>query len=327
MKRIDPSRHNFMSTAFHSGVYASLRAHNSTAAGDVRVELVEREAKETEYVTVLEEVMQKEKGILALLTQFSDTYLRSVQPVLPRFDLVSFAPFTGSSAVRGWNPNAYFVRADPAAELLALLRYAVAQLRVLRLGFMYLQGSFFGDNEYKQARRVMSEMGYTFCGVFTVNSFLTGEAAPEEFDAAWERFAATRPQAVIVFGSLVEDTMKFIRKMLTDGRTAGAYLLAPLVLQSAVLKNWRAAVDDDGAKFVPGQVITTGTTPLADDVQYNAIQRFQGVMRDYLANSGQTDYNDTEHFLNNDSDGELMVDGWIAGEVLAQALRDRNAVK
>ncbi|RNE97079.1 esag4 [Trypanosoma rangeli] len=43
-------------------------------------------------------------------------------------------------------------------------------------------------------------------------------------------------------------------------------------------------------------------------------------MQDYLENSGQTDYADKDHFLKNDGDGELMVSGWIAGEVLAQAL-------
>ncbi|RNF11021.1 receptor-type adenylate cyclase, partial [Trypanosoma rangeli] len=110
---------------------------------------------------------------------------------------------------------------------------------------------------------------------------------------------------VMVFGSPTRDTSKFIRRMLMDGRPAGAHLLAPSAVQSAVVETWRAVVADGGAKFVRGQVVSTGTTPLARDTQYGAIQRFQGVMRDYLANSGQTDYNDTEHFLKNESEGEL----------------------
>ncbi|RNE97080.1 receptor-type adenylate cyclase [Trypanosoma rangeli] len=116
-------------------------------------------------------------------------------------------------------------------ELLALLRFAVTRLRVLRLGFMYLQNVSFGDRECKLAQRVMSGMGYKLSGVFTVKSSLTGEADPKEFDAAWERFAVTRPQAVIVFGSPLSDTAKFIVKMLTDDRTASAYLLVPSALQ------------------------------------------------------------------------------------------------
>ncbi|RNE96142.1 receptor-type adenylate cyclase, partial [Trypanosoma conorhini] len=67
--------------------------------------------------------------------------------------------------------------------------------------------------------------------------------------------------------------------------------------------------------------------PLAKDARYDAIRRFQGAMRDYLKSIGQKDYKDTEHFLNNDNDGELMVDGWIAGEVLARALRDCKGVR
>ncbi|RNE96646.1 receptor-type adenylate cyclase [Trypanosoma conorhini] len=251
----------------------------------------------------------------------------SALPVLSRFDLVSFAPFTGSSAVNGWNSNMYFVRPGPKAELLALVRYAVAQLRVLRLGFMYLQDGIFGEAEYEQAERVLSAMGYEFCGVFAVKTASSGEADPNEFKDAWERFAATRPQAVIVFGSFSKCTDKFIETMLKDERTAGAYLLAPSAVQPTVLRVWRAAVADDGVKFVPGQVFATGTNPLANDARYDAIQRFQAVMRVYLENSGQRDYNDTEHFLNNDGDGELMVDGWIAGEVLAQALSDCKGVR
>ncbi|RNE97225.1 esag4, partial [Trypanosoma rangeli] len=325
MRALDLTSPKAMVTAFYSGVNASLWAHNHADEEGVYVEVVRREAKMTEFSTVLEEVMQKEKSIVALLTQFGDTYLKAVLPVLSRFDLVSFAPFTGSSAVRGWNPNVYFVRANPVAELLALLRYAVTQLRVLRLGFMYLQGGFFGDNEYEQAQRVMSEMGYTFCGVFSVTLLLSGDTNPNEFGAAWERFAATRPQAVIVFGSPIPDTAKFVRNMLTDDRTAGAYLLAPSAVQSIVVEAWRAAVAD-GVKFVPGQVVTTGTNPLAKDMQYLAIWRFQRVMQDYLANSGQKDYNDTDHFLKHDTEGELMVDGWITGELLVQALSNRKWV-
>ncbi|RNE97679.1 receptor-type adenylate cyclase, partial [Trypanosoma conorhini] len=164
--------------------------------------------------------MQKEKDILTLLAQFGDAPVKKVLPVLPRYGLVSFAPFTGSTLVRGWNPNVYFVRADPATELLALLRYAVAELRVLRLGFMYLQGVSFGDREYEQAQSVMSAMGYALSGVFTVKRAAQGGADNREFDEAWDQFAATRPQAVIVFGSPYPETRKFIEKMLTDRSTA-----------------------------------------------------------------------------------------------------------
>ncbi|EKF28280.1 receptor-type adenylate cyclase, putative, partial [Trypanosoma cruzi marinkellei] len=172
----------------------------------------------------------------------------------------------------------------------------------------------------------MLGMGYELSGVFSVESSWTGGAEKEVFEAAWEAFADTRPQAVIVFGPRINDTVKFVGRMLTDRRTAGAYLLAPLVLQDLVLRVWRGAVAG-GVEFVPGQVITTGTNPLARDTRYKAIQRFQTVTQNYLALSGQTHYADNDHFLKDDNDGEMMVAGWIAAEVLSQALGSREWVK
>ncbi|EKF26929.1 receptor-type adenlyate cyclase, putative, partial [Trypanosoma cruzi marinkellei] len=191
---------------------------------------------------------------------------------------------------------------------------------------MYLQGVSFGDREYAQAQRVMLGMGYELSGVFSVESSWTGGAEKEVFEAAWEAFADTRPQAVIVFGSPINDTVIFVGRMLTDRRTAGAYLLAPLVLQDLVLSMWRGAVAG-GVEFVPGQVITTGTNPLAKDTEYEAIQRFQTVMRAYLEKSDHTHNAGADHFLKDDGDGEMMVAGWIAGEVLSQALGSREWVK
>ncbi|RNF02678.1 receptor-type adenylate cyclase [Trypanosoma conorhini] len=316
-----------------AGLNASLHSRNFIVEDDVRVEIVLQNTTFATYPSDLSAVLRDNNDIYAVVGHCGDRLLENIKGALAQENVVAFAPFTGSSVVRGWNPNVYFLRADPGAELLALLRYAVTELQVLRLGFMYLQDVSYGDREYEQAERVLSAMGYALSGVFTVKSAVQGGADPTEFDDAWERFAATRPQAVIVFGSPIADTMKFIRRMLTDARTAGAYLLVPSALQDVLLSNWRAVVDNGSAKFVPGQVITTGTNPLAKDARYDAIRRFQAVMREYLKNSGQRDYNDTEHFLNNDGDGELMVDGWIAGEVLAQALsnpkwvKDRNSFK
>ncbi|ORC86669.1 putative receptor-type adenylate cyclase, partial [Trypanosoma theileri] len=102
-----------------------------------------------------------------------------------------------------------------------------------------------------------------------------------------------------------------------------AVLLGPLAVQDMLLSVWREAVDA-GVPFVSGQVITTGTNPLAKDTQYVAIQRFQREMEKYLNESGQTFFDDPQHFLNNDNDGEVMFSWWIAGEVLMQAMSSRE---
>ncbi|PWV12899.1 putative receptor-type adenylate cyclase [Trypanosoma cruzi] len=213
-----------------------------------------------------------------------------------RHGLALFAPFTGSSLVRGRNPKFYFLRADPAAELLALLRYALVHLRVRRLGFIYMEGEYFGGTEYELAERAISGMGYELSDVFSVESSVNGGAKKEAFDAAWEAFADTQLQAVIVFGSPTNDAVRLVRRMLAGKRTAGAYMLASSVLQDLVLRVWRAAVAG-GVVFVPGQVTTTGTNPLAKDTQCEAIRRFQELMREYLEKSGQKYYTDKDSFF------------------------------
>ncbi|EKF26465.1 receptor-type adenylate cyclase, putative, partial [Trypanosoma cruzi marinkellei] len=97
-------------------------------------------------------------------------------------------------------------------------------------------------------------------------------------------------------------------------------------LQDLVLRVWRGAVAG-GVEFVPGQVITTGTNPLAKDTEYEAIQRFQTVMRAYLARKKEEQLGVGRNFPNDDNEGEMMVAGWIAGEVLSQALGSREWVK
>ncbi|RNE97017.1 esag4, partial [Trypanosoma conorhini] len=313
--------------AVELGLMGALWSRNFTAADGVNIEVISKATTTQGSGAAVEEAVKTAKDLLLLAGVIGDTTFLHTLPAVMRNSLVSFAPFTGSSVVREWNPNVYFVRADPAAELLALLRYAVAELRVLRLGFMYLQGVSFGDREYEQAQHVMSRMGYALSGVFTVKSSVLGGADDKEFDDAWERFVATRPQAVIVFGSPYQDTKKFMKRMLKDERTAGAYLLAPSAVQDAVLGAWRAAVDNGGLKFVPGQVIATATNPLAKDTRYNAIRRFQEVMKKYLANRTDIKSGAGQGFPDENNAGELMVAAWIAGEVLAQALGNREWVK
>ncbi|KAF8293073.1 hypothetical protein TcYC6_0108790 [Trypanosoma cruzi] len=116
-------------------------------------------------------------------------------------------------------------------------------------------------------------------------------------------------------------------RMLAGKRTSGAYLLASSVLQDLVLRVWRAAAVAGGVEFVTGQVITTGTNPLAKDTQCEAIRRFQELMRVYLEKSGQKYYADKDSFFIHDDEGDMMVAGWISGEVLSQALGGREWVR
>ncbi|KAH9600950.1 Adenylyl cyclase class-3/4/guanylyl cyclase [Trypanosoma melophagium] len=312
--------------SFVAGFNASLWSRDFTVTDGIRVEIVVKETTFQASGDVVERALKADPDILALQGIFGDTAVEIALPALAKHSVVAFAPITAFSSLRKWNPNVYFVCAEPAAELLALVNHAVNTLRVRRLGFMYLQNEYFGNSDYEQAERFISSMGYEFCGVFTLKSSLSEPAEGGAFNAMWEAFADTRPQAVIVFGAAVEDTAEFIKRMLTDRRTAGAYLLGYSLLQSMLLSVWREAVDNS-VRFLSGQVITTGTNPLANDTGFTAIRRFQKAMKTYLSESDQTIFEDHQHFLNYDTDGEMMVAGWITGEVLLQAMSSREWLK
>ncbi|RNE97263.1 adenylate cyclase, partial [Trypanosoma conorhini] len=310
--------------AYKSGVSAALRSRNFM----VDERQLQRIAPpvgvaQNDVRAVITQAMTTDPDILAVVGPVGDETLLEALPVLEQYDLVALGPYTGSATVRYWETHFYFLRTDPMSGLYAHIWYVTTYLRVYRLGFMYLTDVSYGDDEYAAAEDLMEGMGYSLCGVFKLPGTKTWSESDAGFQAAWEAFVATRPQAVIVFGKPSTTTEVFIRKMLHDDRTRGVYLLSPLGLQSLLVSTWKDAVVA-GLPFVAGQIITTGANPLANDMRYDAIKRFQMVMEDYLKNSGQTDYSDADHFLKNELDGELMVAGWEVGEVLLQLFASRE---
>ncbi|CBH18804.1 expression site-associated gene (ESAG) protein,putative [Trypanosoma brucei gambiense DAL972] len=311
-------------TAINAGFSASLESRQWTVAGSVKVEVVYPERYETlpeDFIKEQLELETDQNKIVIVYGPLGDKSVIYSIPYLVNHSVVALGLMTGSGEVRRWNPYLYFLRADPAAETLALIRYALCQLRVLRLGFMYLQGVHYGDEEYALTVNVMSQMGYELHGVFTVMS-PDGEPAPDgEFKEVFERFAAALPQAIIVFGAPEKDTAKFLMMMVAEERVARSYILGPSSVQVSLAEMWRLALEAAGASFAPGQLLFTGTNPLAKDSQYIAIKRFQGVMSEYLkTHVSETNITEADYFLTHDPEGELMVYGWIAGEVLSQAL-------
>ncbi|CBH10698.1 receptor-type adenylate cyclase GRESAG 4,putative [Trypanosoma brucei gambiense DAL972] len=311
--------------AINAGLNASFAARQWTVAPNVTVQVVPPPPNNVEVVDALQRVATTEKGLFVVFGPLTDIETLHALPLLKREDLVAFAPSTGSSIVRGWNPNIYFIRASPTAELIALVRHAVSQLRLLRIGFMYLQNASFGDSEYKHAVELFSHMGRELCGVFTKNIDDEGLYGGHDFDFLWNDFALTEPQGVILFAPPGKDSIQFMKKLVADKRTRDAYVLAPSALEFSIVGAWREALEAAGAPLKFGQVILTGTNPLAADIRYQAIRRFQDHMRSYLsANPGVTVFNGTDNFDHDDVDGRLMVYGWIAGEVLSQALSSRE---
>nr|AEL79573.1 esag4 [Trypanosoma evansi] len=318
-------------TAINAGFNASLKSRNWTVAGSVKVEVVypsNLDLMPEDFIKKQLELETDQNKIVIVYGPLGDQSVMHSIPHLMNHSVVAFGLMTGSTFIRQWNQYLYFLRADPAAETLVLIRYALCQLRVLRLGFMYLQGVHYGEEEYALTVDVMSRMGYELHGVFTVMS-PDGEPAPDaEFKEVFERFAAALPQAIIVFGSPEKDTAKFLMMMAVDERIARSYILCPSAVQAKLPQMWLRALEAAGASFAPGQLLFTGTNPLAKDSQYIAIKRFQEVMSEYLkAHVGETNITETDYFLTHDLEGELMVYGWISGEVLTQALSSLEWLK
>ncbi|CBH13844.1 receptor-type adenylate cyclase GRESAG 4,putative [Trypanosoma brucei gambiense DAL972] len=311
-----------------AGFNASIQSRSSTLPQNVVLEIVTPPDDGVPLQKFLEEGLKKGKGELPIvLGPVGDRNTLSVTSYLHKEKIVAFSPITGSLLVRKWRQNLYYLTASPAAEVLALIRYAVSQLRLRRLGFMYLKGVSFGDKEYKMTVKAMSMMGRKLCGVFEIDGSTNGKLSNDDFLVVWNSFARTLPQGVIVFGSPIDETQKFVACVASDYRTRHAYLLLPSTLQFLVADTWSQTLDIAGRAYVPRQIILTGVTPLPTDTEYKAIRRFQEDMKTYMGkefgnNTAQTKKG--SRHVDDDVDGEMMVFGWIAGEVLSRALSSRE---
>ncbi|AAZ11035.1 receptor-type adenylate cyclase GRESAG 4, putative [Trypanosoma brucei brucei TREU927] len=315
-----------------AGFNASITNGNPPSGANVEVVYVPT-MDDSKYADYLGKHMTTHDGkeLPVILGPVGDKNTLGLLKYFKEKNVTSFSPFTGSSKVRSWNPNLYFLTASPAAEMLALLRYAITQLRLHRLGFMYLKDVSYGDDEYKLAVELTTRMDRKLCGVFALKSQIGKESDDSSFSAEWDKFANARPQGVIVFGSPIPDTKKFLIKSLEDERTKGGYLLIPSTLQYVIENKWAKELGRD--RFVPDKIIITGTNPLAKDDGYDAIKRSKDDMAKYLKlnrnNFSKDNWNvnlnvDESNFTEQDTEGELMVSGWIAGEVLKQALSCRE---
>ncbi|CCD15203.1 unnamed protein product, partial [Trypanosoma congolense IL3000] len=314
--------------AMNAGFNASLAAQNWTAGYGVDVKVIRPPTYTvlpTKYLKTYLDENSEDTSLLVVLGPLGESDTVEAYETLEENDLVGFAPITASSRLLSYRPNLYFLRPERTAELIALIHYAQTHLRVLRLGFMYMDGVNNGNEHYQQAAGFMARMGYRFHGVFAVATGDGSEVDDDEFDAAWELFAEENPQAVIMMAVIKTVTKKFITSLVSDPRTSEAVLLAPALLQTSITDAWVDALEAANVSFVPHRVVQTGTNPLAVDTTYDAIKRFQVEMKNYLTSyGGWSGFNDTEHFKNDDTDGEFMVSGWIAGKVLSQALRSHG---
>ncbi|KEG05156.1 putative receptor-type adenylate cyclase, partial [Trypanosoma grayi] len=96
--------------AVNSGFNASLWSHDYTLESGFRVEWIVKNMEAHGGVDAINEAMKEDNDILLVQGPISAEPLQYSLPALEEHNLVSFAPFTGSSEFRNWNPHLYFLR-------------------------------------------------------------------------------------------------------------------------------------------------------------------------------------------------------------------------
>nr|Q99280.1 RecName: Full=Receptor-type adenylate cyclase GRESAG 4.3; AltName: Full=ATP pyrophosphate-lyase; AltName: Full=Adenylyl cyclase [Trypanosoma brucei brucei]CAA36366.1 putative adenyl/guanylyl cyclase [Trypanosoma brucei] len=315
--------------AVNAGLNASLAARNWTVAPGVNVEVVRPPSYDidpAQFLDVYLKVLNDDKSLLVVLGPMGNDDAEKLYDTLEENRLVGFGPMTVSTRHEGYMPHLYFLRPEATGESYCPSTLCGESLRVLRQGFMYLDGLLGGSEAYDHAVDFISRMGYSFCCVFTVEDKAGGQGgSSEEFDAVWDEFAGGNPQAVIMFATMKPDAKKFLVRLVSDPRTEDTFVLTPIFLQKSIVSIWKETLEEANVPLHPHRVIQTGSNPLAKEDYIDAIKRFQTEMRNYLTEYKEwSGFNDADHFLKNDADGELMVNGWIAGEVLRRALRSHG---
>ncbi|CCD15431.1 unnamed protein product, partial [Trypanosoma congolense IL3000] len=261
--------------AFDNGFNASLSARNSQADIKVRVAFLSSTSSDMPVDELLEEIIEKsEDKLLLVLGPLGDDNIQGIKAVLKEHHIIAFSPIATSNFAFGWNPYLYYISVAPDAELMALVRYAFGGLGLRRLGAMYVNDTAFGQNSYNFITKLTTEMGHDIAGVFVVATGASDAEKDTEWEAEWNKFVESRPQAVVLLGPRTDDTRKFIVNVAKDNRTSRSYILAPSGIQSFVLELSQEVMSVAGSEFAPGQVFFSGTTPLASDNEFKMIRRF-----------------------------------------------------
>ncbi|CCD13853.1 unnamed protein product [Trypanosoma congolense IL3000] len=313
------------SGAIEAGFEASLAARGWGSSQGINISIVRVASHGPSAVKFLESETRNKSEAVIVLGPVGDSNILLLRDFLKANDIVSFAPIDISTGVRHWSSHLYFLTVEPYAELLALLHYAVVVLHLPRVGFMYLKKTAFGETSYHSAIAMLSRAGHPLSCVFAVEDVPEKEEANRsDFGAAWESFALSRPQAVLVFAQEAPRTRMFIKKFSTDPRTMGGHILAPSSVQNFLLKVWAEVLQITSATDKLCRLTITGTSPLANDKHFKAVERFRSELQSFLRTNAKWNmFGKPEDYFNS-SIGEKMVLGWVTGEVLYQAVSHRR---
>ncbi|KAK7199232.1 receptor-type adenylate cyclase [Novymonas esmeraldas] len=318
--------------AIWQGIDAALNAIDYTTASGQRIEIVSwsPDVNASDIVAVVKKALLDYPTLLTVIGPYSDMRLADAlqDPDLHASGLVFMSPFTGSSAVRRWNDRVYFTRAEPRAELLVLLDFVIYNIRARRVAFMYLEQVHFGDVEYADVVHILDSLAREPPAVYsTPYSYTDSDLNMTAFNI----MADTRPQVIIVWGMPGHQVVRFLQAVLLDPRTSSATIMTCFALQQIVWQTYYGVADAPGSTFTPrdGQVITSATAYPPTYRVPEHMQLFHEQMGTYLVKKGlarddastsSTLPTVAEFFDKYPNRAQLMVAGWLSGDLIHQTL-------
>ncbi|CBH10884.1 ATP pyrophosphate-lyase, putative [Trypanosoma brucei gambiense DAL972] len=313
--------------SLNAGFDASLTARGWKTNSKARVSFIRPPSYDTPVAEFFESVVKESEGkLMIVFGPFGGPNTMWVKGELSKHGAVSFGPLAFSTEVREWDPHLYFISVEPNAELLALFRYAVVFLGLPRVGITYLKGTPSGEALYEFALDISSMMGHELCGAFAAAG---GVGADEDALAAeWNQFVETRPQAVLLFAPVRNPATEwFIGRIVKDERTRQMYVLAPSTSQGPLIRTWRDALHASNVSLNDGQLIITGTIPPSNLLTLASVRRFREEMDNHLkSNSEWGGFSKPPHFSTDEAISDLMMTGWLTGEILSQALHSTDVL-
>nr|CAJ2470475.1 unnamed protein product [Leishmania braziliensis] len=330
------------------GIDAALHNAGYTAAGGRPIRIIDPDpdVNRADIVAVVTKALKDYPTLLGVIGPYSDTRLAALlsSPVIQSSGLMLLGPFTGSSAVRAWNENVYFMRAEPRAELLAIVKHVANTIRGRRTAFMYLTGVDFGEREYEDIVALMTPLGLEPPALYSAPHSMTDSAVDM---TAFDAMANTYPHVIILWGMPGRQVAEFLRVVLTDPRTSSAYIMTCFPLQKIAFQVYYDLAMAGKLTPVDGQLMSSATSFPLTQPNTTHIPAFRAEMGKYMEQTGRVDASlwadeakavreygpwgheppssdsaaDVRRFFNEHPNAaNLMLTGWLTGKVIQLTL-------
>ncbi|CAG9572239.1 receptor-type adenylate cyclase b [Leishmania major strain Friedlin] len=334
------------------GIDSALHAVGYTAASGRPIKIIEPGPTDdrSDIVAVVMKALKDYPTLLGVIGPYSDTRLGALMssPEIQNSGLMFLGPFTGSSAMRVWNENLYFMRAEPRLEIMAMAKHIANTFRARRTAFTYVTGEWFGSFEHKSLVELMASLSLDPPAVYSAPYSTSTAVNMTAFDA----MADTHPQVIIVWGIPAGQVVELLQAVLTDPRTSSAYIMPSFALQQMTFQVYYDLAMAGKLTPVDGQIISSATSfPLTEPASVH-LKVFRAQMGEYMVKTGRVDpslwadeakavqkYGPWEHEASSDSAAyvnnffnehpcvtQLMIAGWISGSLIAQTLAEENRV-